>query len=100
MLTDCYGTPTSRSTSSIRGGQLGAVGTSRPAGDPALPVAGVASGFFPWPFIGHRAFDGEHAAVVVGHDTIKGKRDRAVKSCHVQPVRVGASASSRTNGCH
>jgi hypothetical protein len=38
---------------------------SRPAGDAPLMIAGVTCGGFPGVIVGHRAFDGEHAAIVL-----------------------------------
>jgi|SRR5271166_345682 len=48
-----------------------AIGAGRAAHDAALLVAGVERGLFPWPVVGHRAFDGEHTSVVVGDDEVE-----------------------------
>jgi hypothetical protein len=48
------------------------VWAARAAGDAALLVTGIAGGLVLWPVVGHRAFHGEHAAVVIGHDEVEG----------------------------
>ena len=65
------GTPASLCFTAILGCQRVAVGTGRAAGDLALMAAGLAGGCLPRPVVGHRAFDGEHAAVVVGDDEVE-----------------------------
>ena len=55
----------------ILGRQRVAIGAGRAAHDAALLVAGIGGGFVPGPVVGHRAFDGEHAAVVVGDDEVE-----------------------------
>ena len=55
----------------ILGRQRVAIGAGRAAHDATLMVAGIAGGFVPGPVVGHRAFDGEHAAVVVGDDEVE-----------------------------
>jgi hypothetical protein len=52
----------------ILGGQIVAIGAGRAAHDAALLVAGKGGGFLPGPVVGHRTFDREHAAVVIGDD--------------------------------
>jgi hypothetical protein len=44
---------------------------SRPARDAPLMIADVTRGGFPGVIVGHRAFDGEHAAIVVGDDQVE-----------------------------
>jgi hypothetical protein len=56
----------------IRGRQRAAIGSGRAAGDAALMIAGFTSGVLPVPVVGHRAFDREHAAVVISYDQIEG----------------------------
>ena len=46
---------------------------SRPARDAPLMIAGVARGRSPGVIVGHRAFDGERAAIVVGDDQVEGR---------------------------
>jgi hypothetical protein len=48
-----------------------AIRAARAAHDAVVIVARLASGILPRPVIGHRAFDGEHAAVVVGDDQVE-----------------------------
>ena len=52
----------------ILGCQRVAIGTGRATHDAALLVAREGGGFVPGPVVGHRAFDGEKAPVVVGDD--------------------------------
>jgi hypothetical protein len=40
----------------------------RAANDLTLIVAGMPGGLVPWPDVGHRAFDGEEASVMVDND--------------------------------
>src|SRR5512133_2118769 len=54
----------------ILGSQLVAVRTSWAACDLALMAAGLSGSRLPRLVVGHRAFDGEHAAAVVGDDQI------------------------------
>ena len=44
---------------------------SRPERDAPLMIAGVARGGLPGVIVGHRAFDGEPAAIVVGDDQVE-----------------------------
>jgi hypothetical protein len=55
----------------ILGRQRVAIGTARATGDMALVVAGLAGGCLPAPVVGHRTFDREHAAVVVGDNQVE-----------------------------
>ena len=55
----------------IFGSQLVAIDTGWAARDATLLVAGEGGGFFPRPVVGHWAFDGEHAAIVVADDEVE-----------------------------
>jgi hypothetical protein len=50
------------------GGERVAIGSARTARDAVLVAAGKLGGGFPGPIVGHRTFDREDAAVVVGDD--------------------------------
>ena len=70
-------------------------GASRPAGDAMLVVAGVLGGGLPRAIVSHRAFDGEHAAVVVGDDQVEGRgriRNWAWRS--YASIRYGVTTTS------
>ena len=86
---------------------------------PVEMVTCVACGAFPWPVVDHRAFDGEHAAVMVGDDeenspngsgsgsgssptTLRGagtvmspRRDRSKES-----VGISKTETMPTDACH
>jgi hypothetical protein len=64
-------TPAPSVGASILGCKRLAVGAARAAGDAALLVTGIAGGLVPLPVVGHRAFDGEHATVVVGDNQVE-----------------------------
>src|SRR5271166_590835 len=58
-------------SATILGRQLVAIGAGRAAYDAALMVTGEVGGLFPGPVVGHRAFDGKYAAVMVGDDEVE-----------------------------
>ena len=49
--------------------------------DAPLMIAGVARGGNPGMIVGHRAFDGESAAVVVGDDQVEWLRPDQARAC-------------------
>src|SRR5579872_650887 len=51
--------------------------------DIALVLPSLALSSQPWPIVGHRAFDAEHTAVVVGDDQVEGPR-----FCHPTSQRL------------
>jgi hypothetical protein len=53
---------------SIFGGERFTIRAGRATHDVPLMVARIPGGFVPWPIVGHGAFDGEEALVMVGED--------------------------------
>jgi hypothetical protein len=57
-----------------------------------MVIASFAGSFLPELVVGHRPFDGEHAAVMVGDDQIKGLvRRGGVLRCHLASTRGSMS---------
>ena len=92
------GTPASCGCS-LRGRRRVAIGAGRAAGDAVLAIAGLAGSILPVLVVGHRPFEGEHAAVVVGDNQINGfVRRGGVLRCHLASARGSVSQAHPAGG--